>query len=52
MKKPSLESYKENASSNDGNKPQMVGVYRGSSLDKQMYAKRQSPTLVKAVGKK
>lgn len=52
MKCPKLSSYTENASTNDGNKPQMVGVYRGTSLDKESIKRRQYPTKVFNAGKK
>ena len=52
MKRPNLSSYTKNASSNDGNEPQMVGVYRGSALDKESYQRRKPSTTVLTAGKK
>lgn len=31
MKCPNLKSYRDNAATNEGNKPKMVGVYRGDT---------------------
>ena len=52
MKCPSLSSYIKNASTNDGAQPQMVGVYRGNTRDKDQFKGRQHSMLVNNAGKK
>jgi hypothetical protein len=52
MKCPKLASYVKNTATNETLDTQIVGNYRGSALDKEMYQRRKPSTQVEKAGKK